>query len=131
MIKEQVLKAFRALGFFPEEIEYFGYRIDYEGLPVIYMEDEEESKCLTLFVPHVFDISDDNRLSVLKAMAKLCCKVKYVQPNIMFENQISLNYQHYVGDNEVTEALIEHMITLLEYSTKSFNKIIKGDDNDD
>lgn len=102
MIKEQVLKALSALGFISEEIEGFGYRFDYEGLTLIYSVDEEDSKCVTLIAPDVFDISDDNRTAVLEAMVKLCGKMKYVQPHIMFDNQVWLNYQYYTNDNEVT-----------------------------
>ena len=131
MIKEQVLKALSALGFIPEEIDGFGYRFDYEGLTLIYSEDDEDSKCVTLIAPDVFDISEDNRTAVLEAMVKLCGKMKYVQPHIMFENQVGLNYQYYTNDNEVTAALIEHMIRVLAFSTITFHKIINGDDNDD
>lgn len=131
MIKEQVLKALSALGFIPEEIEGFGYRFEFEGLSLIYSEDDEETKCVTLIVPDIFDISDDNRPVVLEAMAKLCGKMKYVQPHIMFENQVWLNYQYYTNDNEVNEALIEHMIRVLAFSTITFHKIINGEDNDD
>lgn len=131
MITEQVLKALSALGFIPEEIEGFGYRFDYEGLTLIYSEDDEDSKCVTLIAPDVFDISEDNRTAVLEAMVKLCGKMKYVQPHIMFENQVGLNYQYYTNDNEVTAALIEHMIRVLAFSTITFHKIINGDDNDD
>ena len=131
MIKEQVLKALSALGFIPEEIEGFGYRFDYEGLTLIYSEDDEDSKCVTLIAPDVFDISEDNRTAVLEAMVKLCGKMKYVQPHIMFENQVGLNYQYYTNDNEVTAALIEHMIRVLAFSTITFHKISNGDDNDD
>lgn len=131
MIKEQVLKALSALGFIPEEIEGFGYRFDYEGHTLIYSEDEEDTKCVTLIAPDVFDISEDNRTAVLEAMVRLCGKMKYVQPHIMFENQVWLNYQYYTNDNEVTATLIEHMIRVLAFSTITFHKIINGDDNDD
>ncbi|MDE6332955.1 MAG: hypothetical protein K2L80_10215, partial [Muribaculaceae bacterium] len=92
MIKESVLTTLRTLGFIPEEIEGFGYRFEYEDLTVIYSADEDEAKCITLTVPYVFNISDDNRVAVLEAMAKLCGRMKYVQPVIMFQEQVWLNY---------------------------------------
>lgn len=131
MIKEQVVSALSALGFIPEEIEDFGYRFDYEGLTLIYSVDDEDAKCVTLSAPDVFDITDDNRTAVLEAMSKLCGKMKFVQPHIMFDNQVWLNYQHYTGENEVTASLIEHMVRVLAFSTINFHKIINGDDNDD
>lgn len=130
MIKEQVLKALSALGFIPEEIEGFsGYRFEYEGLSLFYSEEDEDSQCVTLMAPNIFDISDDNRSAVLEAMVKLSGKMKFVQPYIMFEDQVWLNYQHYIGDNEVSATLIEHMIRVLAFSTITFHKIINGDDD--
>lgn len=131
MIKDNVLSALSALGFIPEEIEGFGYRFDYEGLTLVYSEEEEDTKCISLMVPNLFDITDENRVAVLETMVKISGKVKYVQPHIMFYNQVWINYQHYLGDNEVTPELIEHMIRVLTYATIKFNKIINGDDNDD
>lgn len=130
MIKESVLTTLRTLGFIPEEIEGFGYRFEYEDLTVIYSADEDEAKCITLTVPYVFNISDDNRVAVLEAMAKLCGRMKYVQPVIMFQEQVWLNYQHHVGNNEVTPELIEHMIHVLTFSTITFHKIINGEDDE-
>lgn len=131
MIKDDVLSALSALGFIPEEIEGFGYRFDYEGLTLVYSEEEEDTKCLSLMVPNLFDITDENRVAVLETMVIISGRVKYVQPHIMFDNQVWINYQHYLGDNEVTPELIEHMIRVLTYATIKFNKIINGDDNDD
>ena len=131
MIKEKVLTALSALGFIPEEIEGFGYKFDYEGLNIIYTLDDEDAKCITFIAPNVFDISDDNRIAVLEAMVKLCGKMKYVQPSIIFDNQVWLNYQHYLGDNEVTPELIEHIVRVLSFSTIAINNIINGNDNDD
>lgn len=131
MVKEQVLKALGELGFIPEEIEGFGYRFEYEGLILAYSLDDEDSKCVTLIAPDIFDISDDNRARVLEWILELCDKIKYIQPHIMFDNQVWINYQHYAGDNEVTAALMEHMIRVLAYTTMKFHEIINNDGNDD
>lgn len=135
MMKEKVLEALSALGFIPEEIDGFGYRFDYEGLTICYPvdEDDDESKCLCLVAPGVFEISDSNREAINEAMVKLCCHVKYVQPNIVFENQVWLNYQHYTDESGVTPDLIEHMIRVLDVSNTSFLRLINenGNDNDD
>lgn len=131
MIKEQVLSALGALGFIPEEIEDFGYRFYYEGLTLLYSTEDDDTKCVTLITPNIFEISDDSRSEVLEAMVKVCGRVKYVQPHIMFGNQVWINYQHHIGENEVTPDLIEHMIRVLSFATSTFHKILNGDDNDD
>ena len=131
MIKEQVLSALGALGFIPEEIEEFGYRFDYEGLTMLYSTEDDDTKCITLITPNIFEISDDSHAEVLEAMVNVCGRVKYAQPHIMFGNQVWINYQHHIGENEVTPDLIEHMIRVLSFATSTFHKILNGDDNDD
>lgn len=119
----------------PEEIEGFGYRFEYEGLTLAYPVNDEDSNCITIMVPNIFDITDENRGEVFAAMLKLCRRVKYVQPQIMHgedSEQVWLHYQHYLGDEgEPTAELIEHMVRALDYATMTFHRIINGDDNED
>ena len=131
MIQENVLAALYALGLIPEEIEGLGYGFECEGLSMIYAVDDEDAQCINLIVPDIFDISEDNRIPVLETMVKLCRKIKFVQPHIMFEDQVWLNYQHYLGENEVTTDLIEHMIRVLSISTIQIHHYINGNEYDD
>lgn len=131
MQKEEVLSTLSALGFIPEELEGFGYRFEYDGLTLLYSADEDDKHCLTFIVPGIFDISEENRVSVLEVLVKLSGKMKYVQPYIMFDNQVWLNYQHYLGDNEVTPELLEHMIRVLGFATYNFHELIKNNGNED
>lgn len=129
--KEDVLSVLSALGFIPELVDGFGYRFEYEGLTLLYSVDEDDTKCLTFIVPGIFDISEENRVKVLEAMVQLSGKMKFVQPYIMFDDQVWLNYQHYVGENEVTPELVEHMIRVLGFGTTNFHNLINnnGDGN--
>lgn len=129
MVKDDVLSAFSTLGFIPQEVEGMGFEIDYEGLTIFYpVEEDEES--VNLIVPGVFEITDENKAEVYNAIVELGGKMKYLQSYIMFENKVWLNYAHYLGENNVTPKLIEHMITVLAYGTANFHKIINGDEND-
>lgn len=128
MIKENVLSALNALGFRPEKIEEFGYRIDYEGFTILYSEEEDESKSIYFISPGVYEITAANRAAVLEAMIALTCDIKYVQPVIVFDDRVWLNYQHYIGDNEVTPELVEHMIHVLAVATVKFHNIINQED---
>lgn len=131
MIKEDVLNALRVLGFSPEEIdESIGYRFEYDGFTLIYSPDDEESRCITFMLPDVFDISDDNRIPALEAIATLCGKVRYVQAHIMFDSQVWLNYQHSLCCSEVTTEILEHMVRVLAYAAAIFHKIINGDNDE-
>ena len=131
MKKEIVLSALKALGFMPVEIEGIGYRFEYEGLNLLYPTGDDDSDYLTLVVPNIFDITDENRVEVLEAMTRLCGRMKYVQPSIVFGNQVWLNYHHYVGEGEATPDIIEHMVRVLDFATLTFHKIINGEDNEE
>lgn len=130
MIKEKVLGSLYQLGFQPELVdEDFGYRFSYEDLTILY-NPEEESQCLTFSMPRIFDISEDNRITVLEAMVKLCAKMRFVQPVIMF-NSVWLNCQHYLDkDTEPTVELLEHMVRVLAFSMIQFHKIINNEEEE-
>lgn len=127
MITQQVLTALSFLGFRPEEVEDFGFRFEYEGLTILYSEDDTDSKCLTLMVPNVKSVDADNRMDVLEAMVCLSGSIKYVQPYLMGDNQVWINYQHYLGEGDVTPDIIEHMVRVLGVATVKFHKMINDD----
>lgn len=128
--KEKTLEVLHQLGFMPELIDDdFGYRFDYEGLSLVYSHEEDEAQTINILVPAIFDITPENRLAVLEAMVALAGKVKYVQPTIMFDDQVWLSYTHFLGDNEITEELLENMIRVLSYATNHFHRLI-SEEND-
>lgn len=129
MIKEKVLDCLYQLGFQPELIdEDFGYRFAYEDLTIIFSP-EEDTQCITFSLPGIFDITEENRVAVLEAMVKLCAKMRFVQPVIMFDS-VWINYQHYLCEGvDPTPELIEHMIRVLLYSMPQFHKIISNEED--
>ena len=130
MIKEQVLNALSVLGFIPVETGDADYSFNYEGLRLLYSVSAEKARCVTLVAPEVSDISDDNCEDVVRAMVLLCAEIMFVQPRITSENKVSINYQHYLGDNEVTVGLIEHMVTILSVASSKFSQIINVCEHD-
>lgn len=130
MKKEKVLDILYQLGFQPEQLDDdFGYQFEYEGLTLLYSP-EEDSQTLNLMVPAIFRVTEENKEAVLAAMVGLCGKMKFVQP-ALYGNSVWLNYQHYLGEQEPTEDLLEHMIKLLGVSTYQFNKILNSDGDDE
>lgn len=130
MTTEEVLSVLHQLGFMPEHIDDdFGYSFEYEGLTLLYVP-SDDTKCLTFMMPNIFDITEENRPAAYEAMIRLVGRLKYVQPFIMGKDQIWLTYQHYVGNGEVTEDIVEHMIRVLTVSINKFHEIINGEDND-
>lgn len=128
MSKEKVLECLHQLGFRPELVdEDFGYRFPYEDLTLLYTP-QDETQCLKLSVPGIFDVTEENRATVLESMAKLCTRMRFVQPVLMFDS-VCLEYHHYLDtDIEPTPELLEHMVLLLVCSMVTFHKIINNED---
>jgi len=130
MIKDKVIEILCQLGFQPELVdENFGYRFEYEGLTILLTPEYEDSRTVCMMLPGIFDTSEDNRVAVLEAMVKLAGRMKFVQP-VIFSDSVWLNYQHFLGEQEPTSEVIEHMIRVLAISTVQFHKYINNEDND-
>ena len=135
-LKAKYVQLLRQLGFKPEEVDDIGLSFEYEGLTlIIATESSNQGEWVTLFAPNIYEVNEANALAVLEAIATLCQTIKYVQPHIMFEKEVWINYIHYLGDNELTEDLIEHMVDVLEVAVREFYSIItkveEGEDDDD
>lgn len=124
MIKEQVLQGLRELGLEPEQLDELYYGFEYNDVRFIYYVDEEKDKCLTLISPNIFTVDEDNYPLVVQAMLALCETKRYVQPQIVMENQVWITYLHYLGDNKVTTDLLNHMLQVLDDSSMTFLNII-------
>ena len=131
MVKEKTIEILYRLGFAPEELDNdMGYRFDYEGMNLLYTAEDDDANSITFMMPGIFEISEENRVAVLEATVKLCAKMKFVQPAIIFDS-VWLQYQHFMPDGaEPTEELIAHMIRVLAVATANFNQIINNEDNE-
>ncbi len=130
MIQEKVLAVLYRLGFQPELVdESIGYDFEYEGITFLFAYDDKDSKTITLTVPNLFYVTEENRIKTLEALNTLANNLNFVQPNIAFDS-VWLEYQHYLGDNEPTEALIEHMVRTLATSTIQFGSILHHKDDE-
>lgn len=131
MIKDKVLAILRELGFQPELInEVLGYKFEIDGLDILFQPQDEDARTLYFILPCVHDVTDNNRIATLEAMAKLTGSVKFIQP-VIFADSVWLNYQHYLGESEPTSDVIEHMLIVLSYSLVEFKKIINNEDDDE
>lgn len=131
MNKEKTLECLHQLGFTPEPAGGdFGFNFSYEGLNLIYTPEADETHCLTLTLPGIFDVTEENRTAVLEAMVSLCANMRYVQPVITFDS-VWIHYQHHLGEEgEPTPDLLEHMIRVLALSLPRFHKIMNNEEEE-
>lgn len=129
-METKILKILHELGFRPELVDKgLGYRIEYDGTSMIFSMEEESPNTIFFSVPSVFDVTEENRADVLEVMAKLTGKLMFVQPE-MLNKKVWLNYQHFLGDQEPTSEMVEHMIKVLSISTEEFYKLLNSEEDD-
>lgn len=128
MTTQDVINALHELGFKLTPILEYGYRFDYEGVAMAYEKSENDNTLVTFHVPCVLNITPENKVAAYEAMLKLTHKVKFVQPNIMFDDQVWLTYQHFFGDHEVEIETLEHMIRILAGAAVMFHNLINEDE---
>lgn len=131
MIQEKTLECLYELGFTPELVtEDIGYSFKMEGRTFLLETEDEDVKCLTLTLPNIHTVTEENRMDVLEAMVKLCHELRYVQPYILFES-VWIHYQHYLGDSVPTAQLVEHMIRTLMAAHCNFSNLLCNDNTSD
>lgn len=91
-MKEQILEAFRDLGFKLEEEEGMGYYFNYEGLNLLYMYNENDEEFLNIALPGIVEVESDNMLQICALLEKINSTLKYVKA-YMLGNSVWLFYE--------------------------------------
>ena len=91
-MKEQILEAFRDLGFKLEEEEGMGYCFNYEGLNLLYMYNENDEEFLNIALPGIVEVESDNMLQICALLEKINSSLKYVKA-YMLGNSVWLFYE--------------------------------------
>ena len=91
-MKEQILEAFRDLGFKLEEEEGMGYCFNYEGMNLLYMYNENDEEFLNIALPGIVEVESDNMLQICALLEKINSTLKYVKA-YMLGNSVWLFYE--------------------------------------
>jgi hypothetical protein len=126
--KEIIIDHLKAMGFDPIELGNAGYIFKYEDMNYLYMPEEDDEQFLRIAIPHLFDVTDENRVAVLKAMHETGLMLKYTKMCIMFEDTIWAIYEHRLNNSDNLTELLEHIIRFLEATVYVFNQKINGED---
>lgn len=126
--KEIILDQLKAMGFEPIELDDVGCVFKYEGTNYLYMPDDDDEQFLRIVIPHLFEVTDENRVAVLEAMHETDLMLKYAKVCIMYENAVWVIYEHRLNFTENLPELLEHIIRVLEAAAHVFYKKINGED---
>lgn len=126
--KEIILEQLNAMGFEPVELGDAGFVFKYDDLNYLYMPDEDDEQFLRIAIPHLFEVTDENRVAVLEAMHDTSLLLKYAKVNIMYESAAWAVYEHRLITTDNLSELLEHIIRVLEAAAHVFYKKINGEE---
>jgi len=126
--KEIILEQLNAMGFEPVELGDAGFVFKYDDLNYLYMPDEDDEQFLRIAIPHLFEVTDENRVAVLEAMHDTSLLLKYAKVNIMYESAAWAVYEHRLTTTDNLPELLEHIIRVLEAAAHVFYKKINGEE---
>ena len=126
--KEIILDQLNAMGFEPIELEDVGFVFKYEDMNYLYMSEDDNEQFLRVVIPHLFEVTDANRVAVLDAMNETDLMLKYAKVCIMCDNAVWAIYEHRLTSTDNLTELLEHIICVLETAAHVFYKKISEKD---
>lgn len=127
-MKEQILDAFKALGFEMEEMEGLGYGFQYEGKHYLYMYNEDDEDFLNISIPAVLDLDDENNVGFYQVMDKLNGTLKYVKANKL-NDSMWLFYERELFGGEDLKQVLSRMILHLEAGFYFLHRAMENSDD--
>ena len=122
--KEIILDQLKAMGFEPIELGDVGFVFKYEDINYLYMPDDDDEQFLRIVIPHLFEVTDENRVAVLDAMHETGLLLKYAKVCIMYENAAWAIYEHRLTSTDNLAELLKHIIRVHEDNDQVYNNKI-------
>ena len=129
-MKENVLETLKTMGFEIEDLQ-FGYGFEYEDKHYLFLPQDNDENFLSIALPAVMDIDDDEHVGNYRLMDELNSSMKYVKATRINDN-VWLFYERQLFGNEDMEQMLSAMIMALEATVnKLHNQLQKLMDDDD
>lgn len=124
MKKEKIIDTFRELGFLLEEIEdREWYSFSYEGNNYLYLYNSEDEEFLSISIPGIFDLKEDNANAFVSLEEMLNSTPKYVKAYKM-GNSLWLFYERELLGDEDLKLVVSRMIMHLDAALFTAYKIM-------
>jgi hypothetical protein len=123
-LKEMMLEYLRNEGFRPEEADY-GLDFKCEGKNYVFFNDEDDDQYFRLMMPGIFDVTDENRDFVLKALNATNTEMKVVKAYTPVEHAVWLGFEILVDSTPVLSDLVPRALHMLRAAQKTFYEALE------
>lgn len=127
MKQNEVVKILTELGFELQEMPEMGYVLEYEGLTLLYMPEDDDEDIVRFAVPNIFEVTEENRPFVLDVVNSTNLTIKYSKVCV-YGDVVWAFYEYRGFGGEDGEKLIEHCLYLLYATVSLFHRKIEGED---
>ena len=128
-MKEQILNAFATQGFQLEDMDGLGYGFQYEGVNYLFMPSEDDEEFLSISIPAILEINENNLHAALMLMDKLNSTLKYVKAHKLGDS-LWLFYERELLGIEDLEKLLSRMILHLDSAMNFFRSTMESIKNE-
>lgn len=126
--KEIILQELNAMGYETTEVESLGYVFCHEDKYFLYSPEDDDEEFLRIAIPQLYDVTEENRIDVIKALHETAYLIKYSKPVIMYTDSVWAIYEHKLVTTDNLSELLEHIIRVLEVTAFVFQKKINGEE---
>lgn len=127
-MKDKILEAFENLGFNLKDTESLGYTFNYESINYLYMYNEDDEDFLSISVPGIYDLEENNKEKYEALKEKINSTLKYIKAYTI-GGSLWLFYERNLLDKEDLEEVIRRMILHLAAALMFARGVIDKMDN--
>lgn len=125
-LKELMLNYLREEGFCPKETEY-GLDFKCEGKTFVFFYDEEDEQYFRLMMPNIFEVTEENRDAVLRALNKTNSDLKVVKAYTPIPDAVWVGFEVLVDSTPVLADFVPRSLNMLRMGQQKFYEAIQED----
>ena len=118
---KKMLEYLRSEGLQPTE-ESFGITFRYQMKNFVYFNNDEDPEFFQLVMPAIYDVNDENRDFVYRAMDKMNAGVKVAKASLVNDESVWLYCEMLIDSTPVFSDLVPRALRILQHAYNQFGE---------
>ena len=118
---KKMLEYLRSEGLQPTE-ESFGITVRYQMKNFVYFNNDEDPEFFQLVMPGIYDVNDENRDFVYRAMDKMNAGVKVAKASLVNDESVWLYCEMLIDSTPVFSDLVPRALRILQHAYNQFGE---------